>query len=78
MKIYFTAPTSFNGQLHNQYKVIFSLLEKYPDCKILSGAQIIDKQLLSKDKQISSEEIFKREQDLINQADVIIAEASKP
>jgi len=78
MKIYFTAPTSFNGELRAQYKSIFSLLKTYPDCEILSGEQIVDKQLLSKDKKLSSEEIFKREQELIKQADVMVAEASKP
>lgn len=78
MKVYFTAPTSFNGELYKQYKLIYSILKEYSDCEVLSGQQIVDKRLLSKDKKLSSEEIFKREQELIRQSDIVIAEASKP
>ncbi len=77
MKTYFTAATSFNGELHVLYKQIVSLLIKH-HISLISGKQIVDKKLLAQDKKISSQDIYKREQQLIHQADLVIAEASKP
>jgi len=77
LKAYFTAATSYNGQLHELYKAILETLRKKGH-KVLSGSQIINLQLRKKDKQLSSEEIFRREQKLIDEADYIVAEVSRP
>lgn len=76
MKIYFTASTTYDGKLKNNYKKIFSLLRKYG--AMLSGQQIIDDKLLKKDQSLSKKAIFKREKELIEQADCVVAEVSQP
>ncbi len=77
MKVYFTAATSFNGEFQNQYNKILSYLRE-DDIKLLSGTQIVSKKLLHKDKLLSKAEIFEREHKLIDDADCIVAEVSKP
>ncbi len=77
LKIYFTASTTNNGELIKNYHHIFSNLKKTRS-KILSGEQIINKKLLNKDKSQSLQKIFKREKKLIDQADLIVAEVTKP
>lgn len=77
MKVYFTASTSFNGELLPQYKKILNHLKK-KRLTILSGEQIINPRLLEKDKKLSREKIFLRQKSLIEKADFVIAEASKP
>ncbi len=76
MKIYFTASTTHDGKLRNNYKKIFHLLKKFGI--MLSGQQIIDVQLLKKDQNVPKKEIFKREKELIDQADCVVAEVSQP
>ncbi len=77
LKIYFTASTSFAGEFKSIYKKIVDLVEKYGG-ELTSGKQIIDKNLLKKDKKLGKEQIFQREKELINQSDCIIAEVTKP
>ncbi len=77
IKVYFTAATSFNGELHDLYKSIISLL-KQNNVTIISGEQVADSVKLSEDKKISKTEIFNREQRLISEADCVVAEVSKP
>ncbi len=77
IKIYFTAATSFNGELHEQYKKVVEYI-KQNRIELLSGEQIISKELLQEDKKKSKQEIFVREQRLIEKADCVIAEVSKP
>jgi hypothetical protein len=76
-KVYFTASTSFNGDLADFYKNIIDNLKRQ-EIGLISGQQIIDKQLLEKDKLLTKEEIFRRETELIGQADFIVAEVSRP
>ena len=77
MKVYFTASTSFNGELVDFYKKILQHLKR-KKLKILSGEQIVNKKLLKKDRYLPKEKIFLRQKKLIEKADFIIAEASKP
>lgn len=77
LKIYFTASTSHNGELIPYYKKILDLIKKQ-SVKVISGQQVADKKLLDNDKKLSAEQIFSREQYYIGEADVVIAEASKP
>jgi len=77
LKVYFTAPTSFNGDLHPQNERIIDLIIKN-GAQLLSGEQIIKKDLIQKDQQLSKKEIYKREKELINQADFIVAEVTRP
>ncbi len=77
MKIYFTASTSFNGQLLPTYKKIIKLIKNHR-VKIISGQQIVNKKQLKKDKKLSKKQIFKRQKKLIDQADCLIAEITKP
>ncbi|MBI4973167.1 nucleoside 2-deoxyribosyltransferase [Candidatus Roizmanbacteria bacterium] len=77
MKVYFTAATSFNGELHETYEKI-GLLIKQHRLEIISGNQIIDKSILAKDKSLSSQQIFAREHNLIDEADLLIVEGSRP
>ncbi|MCL4374979.1 nucleoside 2-deoxyribosyltransferase [Patescibacteria group bacterium] len=77
LKVYFTASTSADPVFHAHYKKIFQLINRLK-CRPLSGQQIIDPTLLRKDKQRSPAEIFKREKQLIDQADLVVAEVSQP
>jgi len=77
LKIYFTASTSYNGELIQVYKKIFDLIKKH-HVDILSGQQVINKKILDKDKRLSAEEIYGREKKLIDKTDVVVAEVSKP
>lgn len=74
---FFTAATSYDGKLHNQYERIVDLLEKQK-VSIVSGKQVADSQLLKKDEELERKEIFKRESESINNADCVIAEVSMP
>lgn len=74
---YFTASTSFDGELIHLYKAVLAQL-KANKIHLTSGAQIADEKLLEKDKKKSKEEIFKRERKNVEAADCIIAEVSKP
>jgi dTMP kinase len=77
LKVFFTAATSFNGELHEQYKTLLTHLKKN-DIELLSGEQTVNKELLEQDKEISKKEIYAREHSLIDEADLVIAEVSKP
>jgi len=77
MKIYFTAATSFNGELHETNMRIVELIRGH-GANLISGQQIADKSLLAQDKQRTSQEIYVREHHLIEEADVVIAEGSRP
>lgn len=77
LKVFFTASTSFGGQLINQYKNIIDLIYKNK-AKLTSGKQIIEPKLLELDKNLSKDKIFRRETKLIEDSDCIIAEVTKP
>lgn len=77
MKIYFTAATSFNGELHETYEKIGALI-KGLKIELISGNQIIDKSVLAKDKTLTAAQIYERERNLIQDADMIIVEGSRP
>jgi len=49
MKVYFTAATSFNGELHETNKKIVHYILK-SRVMLISGQQIVDKKLLEEDK----------------------------
>lgn len=77
LKIYFTASTSHNGELIPYYKKLLNHIKKHP-VEVLSGDQVVDRNVLIKDKQLTALEIFNREKTLIDEADIMIAELSKP
>lgn len=77
MKVYFTAATSYDGELHELYTTLISTLQK-EHMEIVSGHQVVDQELLKKDKERSSDEIYRRERQLIETADLIVAEVSRP
>lgn len=77
MKVYFTASTTADGKFQNQYREIIVLVKKLGH-QILSGEQIISEKLLSKDKTLTPEEIFRREKKAIEGADCVVAEVSSP
>lgn len=77
LNTYFTAATSYDGDLHNQYKKILSAI-KNTEVKLLSGEQVVNQGLLLKDRKLSQRQIFERECKYINQSDFIIAEVSRP
>ena len=77
MKIYFTAATSFNGELHDTYTQIGKLIHENK-MELVSGQQIIDKSVLLKDKKLTSAQIYEREHRLIQDADMLIVEGSRP
>jgi dTMP kinase len=76
MNIYFTASTSENKELQDHYKKIITTIKKKNN--LLSGEQIIHKETLNKDLKISATDIFNRQKELINKADLIIAEVTVP
>lgn len=75
--VFFTASTSFNGELRGIYSSIIAALKKQK-ALLTSGHQIIDTKLLEKDRLLSKEQIFNREKQHINRADCVVAEVSKP
>lgn len=77
MKVYFTAATSFNGELHETNKKIVLLIKQHR-VTLISGQQIANKKLLEKDKLLTSQQIFAREQKLIEESDFLIVEGSRP
>lgn len=77
LKIYFTASTSFDGEYLKNYRTILNLLKK-TNSKILSGEQIVKRSLLKKDQKLPEEMIFKRERRLIDEADLVVADVTKP
>jgi len=77
LNVYFTASSSHNGELIPYYKKILDFIKKQ-SVNILSGEQITDKKLLDIDKKLTAEQIYNRERYLIDEADIVIAEASKP
>lgn len=77
LKVYFTAPASYNGDLRLQNEKIINLILKN-EAQLLSGVQIVKNDLLQKEQQLTKEEIYQREKELINQADFVIAEVTKP
>lgn len=77
IKIYFTAATSFNGELHHLYKEVLEAIKKH-QVNLLSGEQIVDNRLLQEDKKRAKTEIYAREHASIDDSDCLIAEVSKP
>ena len=77
LKVYFTASASHNGELIPYYKKILDFIKKQ-SVSIVSGIQVTDRKLLEEDKKLTAEQIFNREQFFINEADVVMAEVSKP
>jgi len=77
LKVYFTAPTSFNGDLHPPNEKIINLIIRNGG-QLLSGEQIVKKDLLQKDKLLKKAEIYQREKEMINQADFVVAEVTRP
>jgi dTMP kinase len=77
INVYFTASQSYNGELTSLYKKITKYI-KTKNVNLLSGEQITNKNLIKVDKKLTPEQIFYREKTLIDQADCVIAEATKP
>lgn len=77
MKVYFTAATSFNGELHETYDFIGKLITVNKG-ELISGNQIINKSILAEDKKLTAGEIYERERKLIQEADMLIVEGSRP
>ncbi len=77
IKVYFTAATSYDGELHEHYAKIVDYLKKN-QLHIVSGLQIIDKKKLEEDKKLTRQEIYDRERKLIAESDIVVAEVSKP
>ncbi len=77
LKVYFTASTSFDGELKKNYRKIIREIKKNR-VQLISGEQIISKKLLERDKKLTKEEIFSRQKKLVDNADCIIAEVTKP
>lgn len=77
MKVYFTASTSYNGELMPVYRKILLLLKQHR-LTIVSGTQTADKKKLQEDNKLSSKEIFERERTSIDQCELVVAETSKP
>lgn len=77
LKVYFTASTSSSNELRGQYEEIVNQL-KQNEVHLLSGEQIINKSLLSEDQKLTKTEIYLREKSMIDDADCIVAEVSKP
>lgn len=75
LNIYFTASTSTNGEFLPIYKKIVRLLGNN---RVISGKQITDKRVRDAEKSLPPEAIFKRQKELIEKSDVVIAEVTKP
>lgn len=77
IKVYFTASTTHAGEFRDTFKKILTLIAKQR-VEIISGKQITDPKLLELDKKITKKQVFQREKNLIDKADCIIAEVTKP
>ncbi len=77
MKIYFTASTTSDGKYKEQYKNIISTIKSLGHA-LVSGEQIVHEDLLSKDRELTQEQIFSREKQAIEEADCLVAEVSSP
>lgn len=77
LKVYFTASTSANGEFSNQYKKIISMIKRL-GCLLTSGEQIVQKNLLERDRELDYKTIFEREKSNIDRSDLIVAEVTKP
>ncbi len=77
LRCYFTAATSYDGDLHQYYDRILSIL-KDTHANIVSGAQIITPRLRKRDNALSKIQIYERENKLIEDSDCVVAEVSKP
>jgi len=77
MKVYFTASTSHNGELMPVYARILQYLKDF-GLSVVSGKQTVSREMLAEDAKLGSKEIFTRELSLIDTADLIVAETSKP
>ncbi|MDO8609398.1 MAG: hypothetical protein Q7R95_02535 [bacterium] len=77
MNIYFTASTTNDGLFKKNHIEILNKLAELGHV-IISGNQIVNDELLKKDAILTKEQIFKREKELIEKADCIIAEVSQP
>jgi len=77
LKVYFTATTSFNGELKKNYQHIITQIKKRRHL-LLSGEQIINPKLLEKDASLTKEKLFQRQKEQIEKADCVVAEVSKP
>jgi len=62
LKVYFTASTSFDGELKKNYQQIITQIKKRRHL-LLSGEQIINKKLLEKDALLSKEKLFQRQKE---------------
>jgi len=76
MKVYFTAPTTIDGEA-TRYALIIRAIETLGHT-VVSGKQIITPALLKADKQLTPEEIFVREKKRIEEADCIVSEVTEP
>jgi len=77
LKVYFTASTISNEELKKNYqKIIYHIKKRRND--LISGEQIVNKKLLTKDSLISKKKLFKRQKELIEKADCLVAEISQP
>lgn len=76
LKIYFTAATSGNDQFKPNYNRIINCLKN--QAKVISGEQIVNQKLLSADRQMPKKAIFERERLRIDEADLMVAEVTKP
>lgn len=77
MNIYFTASTSGGGEFQNHYRKILAQIKRNREV-LISGKQTIDKGLLEEDSRLTPKEIFIRQKKLIDAADCIVAEVTKP
>lgn len=77
LKVYFTASTSLDGEYKKHYQKIIGAIKKN-QVQLISGEQIISKKLLEKDKKLTKEQIFARQKKLVDKADCLIAEVTKP
>lgn len=77
LKAYFTASTSFDDEFKKNYRKIISEIKKN-HVQLISGEQIISKKLLEEDKKLTKEAIFSRQKSLVDKADCVIAEVTKP
>ncbi len=75
LKIYFTASAPTNSQSKLIYKKIIRLLG---GSHILSGKQFTDKKAIKADSSLTPEEIFVRQKNKIEKADLVIAEVTDP
>lgn len=77
MKVFFTASTTHDGEYRPQYRRIVATIKKYRHV-LTSGSQIAHDVLLTQDRKLPAEKIFRRELQSIEEADCVIAEVSSP